>query len=420
MSLLRKALLYLLLVSVPVVIGGGWLFHTLIYGVIQYEIDEQLSSDLAFIRQQLTEGHTLMGRYPLDNPSVREVPVRRPTAPVFADTLEYDWRENQPVPVRRLLATITVRDRSYRIVVKQAMGELNEIAQLLSLVVTVGFVVLLGLLVLLNGWVSRRLWKPFYRLTAGLRQYRLDEKTPMTFPRSDIAEFNALSAVLNEMSRNLHQQYRVQKEFTDHASHEMQTPLALVTAQLDSLLGTEPLTTVQVKLMESAQESIRRLANLNRGLLLLTKIDNQQFSELQRVNLSELVQKLHDQFAPYADYRGLNWRCQVAPDICRTLNPYLAEILVTNLLKNAVLHAETGTCSEVILTQTYLKTRNIGPPLPFAPDVLFDRFVKNPARPDSTGLGLALVRQIAQRYNMTVPYAYQETTRLHEFTLLMR
>lgn len=418
MTLLHKTLLYLLLVSVPVVIGGGWLFHTLIYRGIQYEIDEQLSSNLAFVRRQLNEGHTLAERYPLNNPSIEQIPASRPVAPVFSDTLEFDWRENQPVPVRRLLATETVRGRSYRIGVRQAMGELNEIAHFLSVVVTGGFIVLLGLLVVLNGWISRRLWQPFYRLTDELRQYRLDEKKPTTFPDSDITEFNAVSAALNEMSQNLHQQYRAQKEFTDHAAHEMQTPLALVTAQLDSMLGTEPLTTEQIGLVESAQQSVWRLADLNKGLLLLTKIDNRQFSEQQPVNLSKLVGKLHDQFASYAEYRVIAWRSQVTPDVCRVLNPYLAEILITNLLKNVLLHADAGTYAEVVLTETCLTTRNVAPPLPFPTDRLFDRFVKNPARPDSTGLGLALVRQIARRYGMTVTYAYEETVGLHTFTVL--
>ena len=147
----------------------------------------------------------------------------------------------------------------------------------------------------------------------------------------------------------------------------MQTPLALVTTQLDSLLGTVPLTTEQVDLMESAQYAVRRLANLNKGLLLLTKIDNQQFWEQQPINLSERVQKLHEQFTPYADYRGVKWLCQVTPDVWRTLNPYLAEIMVTNLLKNALLHAEVNTCAEVVITGTHLKTRNVGPALPDEP-----------------------------------------------------
>ncbi|MBC8152575.1 MAG: HAMP domain-containing histidine kinase, partial [Bacteroidetes bacterium] len=273
MSLLRKTLLYLVLSSVPVVIGGGWLFHTIIYRGIQYEIDEQLSSDLAFVRQQLAEGQTLAGRYPLNNPAVEQVSATLPVEPVFSDTLEFDWRENQPVPVRRLTTIVSARGQSYRVVVRQAMGEFYEIAHFLSFFVTGGFVVLLGLLVLLNAWVSRRLWKPFYRLRDGLRQYRLDARTPPTFPGSSIAEFNAVSAALNDMSQNLHRQYRAQKEFTDHAAHEMQTPLASVMAQLDSLLGTEPLTSEQVALLEHAQRAVRRSANLNKGLLLLTKIE---------------------------------------------------------------------------------------------------------------------------------------------------
>ncbi|QJW88673.1 HAMP domain-containing histidine kinase [Spirosoma taeanense] len=417
MSLLRKTLLYLFLVSVPVVIGGGWLFHLLIYRGIQYEIDEQLSSDLAYVRQQLAQGHQFAGRFPLDNPRVEPVGFGRLIGPVFTDTLAFDWRENQRIPVRQLVSTEVVRGKTYRITVRQAMGELNEIAHFLSLVVTGGFIILLGLLVLLNGWVSRRLWQPFYRLTNRLREYRLDENTPTVFPDSVIAEFSAVSAALNAMSRNLYQQFRVQKEFTDHAAHEMQTPLALVTAQLDSLLGTEPLTSEQVELMESAQNSVRRLVNLNKSLLLLTKIDNRQFAEQQRVDLSDLVESLYRQFIPLADYRKMTWQRQVSPGVQKTLNPYLAEVLVTNLLKNAILHADTSTGSTIILTPTHLKTRNAGPPLPFPADQLFGRFVKNPARPNSTGLGLALVKQIADRYGIIVSYAYDSLTRVHEFTL---
>ena len=419
MSLLRKTLLYLVLVAVPVAIGGGWLFHVLINRVIRYEIDEQLTSDLAFVQEQLGRANRPIseGQHLLDNPHVEVASSGYHLDPVFSDTLEYDRREKQLVPVRRLTATMQAGGHAYLVVVKQAMGEFIEIAQLLSVGIIVGFLGLLGVLLGLNSWVSRRLWQPFYQLIDKLRGYRLDVRTPATFPDSTITEFRQLGRTLNDMSRNLHQQYVVQKEFTDHAAHEMQTPVAVLTTQLDQLLATQPLTQEQVVLMEHAQTSIRRLAHLNKSLLLLTKIDNNQFADQQPVNLSELISRLHHNFEAYARHRPLSWVNRIAPNVNWPMNPHLAEVLFSNLIKNVLAHALPNTYAEVVLTPTEFRTVNVGPPLPFPPEQVFNRFVKNPARSESTGLGLALVRQIAERGGMRVQYDYNAQARLHSFTV---
>jgi len=419
MSLLRKTLLYLVLVAVPVAIGGGWLFHALINRVARYEIDEQLTSDLAFVKEQLATADRPIpeGQHLLDNPHVEKVSLGYHLDPVFSDTLEYDRREKQLVPVRRLTSTIQAGGHAYLVVVKQAMGEFIEITQLLSVGIIVGFLGLLGVLLGLNSWVSRRLWQPFYQLIDQLRGYRLDVRTPATFPDSTITEFSQLGRTLNDMSRNLHQQYIVQKEFTDHAAHEMQTPLAIITAQLDQLLATEPLTQEQVGCMEQAQGSIGRLVHLNKSLLLLSKIENNQFLDQKPVDLSTLTEKLHHDFSSYAEHRQLGWVGRIAPDVFRPMSPHLAEVLFSNLIKNALIHALPKTYAEVTLTEKVFKTVNAGLSLPFPPAQLFDRFVKNPARPESTGLGLALVRQIAELHGMTVQYQYDELACLHTFTV---
>lgn len=419
MNLLRKTLLYLVLAAVPIAIGGGWLFHTLINRVIRYEVDEQLSSDLAFVREQLQTVGTPAGQgaYLLDNPHVEALPGSPPVAPVFADTTEYDRREKQLVPVRRLTTVAQIGQRTYRIVVKQAIGEFEEIAQLLSIGIIVSFLALLTLLLVLNSWVSRRLWQPFYQLIDQLRTYRLDARTPLTFTTGTIAEFNQLGSTLNTMSQTLHRQYTTQKEFTDHAAHEMQTPLAVVTTQLDQLLATEPLTSAQVKLVEQSQESIRRLSQLNKSLLLLTKIESNQFAEASSVNLSELAERLHQDLQSYAQHRGLCWTSRITPDICQPMNPHLAEVLLLNLMRNALIHAQPGTDVQIVLTPADFRTINEAPPLPFPAAQLFNRFVKNPARPESTGLGLALVSQIIHRYGMRVTHGFDETARQHTFTV---
>jgi signal transduction histidine kinase len=415
MKLLHKTLLYLMLAAVPVALVGNWLFRTSIRAVIRHEIDEQLRSDLLYASQQLRQAGAAARPVTLGAVQVTVAGAGTSLPPTFSNTTGWDIREQKNLPVRQLTATVPVGQRTYRLTVRQVTEEFEEIADLVAGRVLWAFLGLLGGLVLLNVWVAGRLWTPFYRLIDQLRRHRLDTGPPAEFATDNVAEFGQLSAALNEMSRNLHRQFVAQKDFTDHAAHEMQTPLALVGAELDGLLCGEQLSDDQVHHIERAQSAIDRLSRLNKSLLLLTKIENQQFPDRQVVDLSALTTELAGAYGEFATHRGLVWQTDIAPGVAQPLNPYLAEVLLSNLLKNAVIHSPAGAIVHIGLTQTGFCVENDGPLLPFPPDRLFDRFVKNPARPESTGLGLALVQQIAQRYGLTVRYAYLPNPGRHQF-----
>ncbi len=404
-----------MLAAVPVALIGNWLFRTSVRSVIRHEIDQQLRSDLLYAGQQVQRAGGLARPLSLGTVQVAEVSPGSRLPPLFSDTTGWDVLERHIVPVRQLTATVPVGSRTYRLTVRQAVEEFDEIADRVAGRVLWSFLALLGLLVLLNVWVAGRLWKPFYRLIAQLRQYRFDVGQPTLFATNDVAEFDALSAALNEMSRNLYRQFLAQKQFADHAAHEMQTPLALVGAELDGLLNEAHLSDGQVHHIERAQSAIDRLSRLNKSLLLLTKIENQQFADQQLVDVSALVTELTGVYGEFATHRQLDWQTHIAPGVMQTLNPYLAEVLLSNLLKNAVIHSPTGASVHIKLRQERFSIENDGPPLPFPADRLFDRFAKNPARPESTGLGLALVQQVADRYGLTVRYWYVTETGKHTF-----
>lgn len=417
MPLLRKWLIYLLLVAIPVAVGGVWLLQRLIRNDIRAEVDEQLHTDLLLLQEQaIKPGLDLRSLSNLRTTITPQTDAAASNAlgtATFTDTLAYDPREQEFEPVRRLTAMLPATPGTlprYRVTINQPMGELNEIMQLLSVSVTVTFVVLLGLLLLLNGWLLRQLWQPFYQLTNQLRSYRLDPKpasgTPMApFANSNVAEFNQLSQALNEMSRNLHSQFMAQRQFTDNAAHEMQTPLTITGHELDRLLGTEPLSPEQIETIGRAQAGIERLVRLNKSLLLLTRIDSHLFTD-EPLDLSALTERLVTVYADFAEHHKLGWQYTAAPGVIMNMNPFLAEVLFSNLLQNAVRHSTPQTTVAITLSAEAFQIQNTAPPLPFQADQLFERFVKNPAQPESTGLGLALVQQIAQLYGLEVVYSY--------------
>jgi signal transduction histidine kinase len=81
----------------------------------------------------------------------------------------------------------------------------------------------------------------------------------------------------------------LQKEFTENASHELQTPLAVIQSKLDMLLQLPELNEKQSQIVQSLYTVSKRMSHLNKNLLLLSKIDNNQYEEKESVNVTTTV-----------------------------------------------------------------------------------------------------------------------------------
>jgi len=98
------------------------------------------------------------------------------------------------------------------------------------------------------------------------------------------------------------------------------------------------------------------------------------------------------------------------------MDPGLADILVTNLLKNAIVHNREGGSIAVETGPDRLIIRNDGAPLPFAEEDLFRRFIRDHGKGKGLGLGLSLVKKICESYGFLLEYAYKKEQ--HVFTLV--
>lgn len=337
--------------------------------------------------------------------------------PTFSDTTEQDPITGEPILVGLLKQTATVGGRHYLFTLRQPYEEFDEIAENVTASVVVCFLGLVLLLVLIELALYRRIWRPFYTILDQLRSYHLDQSGASPFRTGAIREFNRLSDSLNQMAGSLRQQYYLQKQFTENAAHELQTPLTIAMTELEQLEQSERLSEADWDHLDRASQALTRLTNLSRALLLLTKIETRQYSEAEPVDLARLLHQLIDTYEDFARHRNMRLESQIATDVVVQMNRQLAEVMLANLLKNAIRHGEPGQPIRVSLSRQQLSFVNAGDPLPFPPTQLFERFVKNAAKPDSTGLGLALVKQIADRYNLHVHYTYHEPDHSHRFEI---
>ncbi len=448
MSLLGQTARYLLLSALIIALLGAVSFYAFIHREIRHEVDEILMSQLEQTKwrlQQRPTGAALLSDWD-DNPHIERTTSQLMAEPRFEDVMLPDSSNGgRQVVMRQIQMTVLAGGQPYRITIRLPYHEFNELARELSGWIIMGFLGLMTLSVLVGLGLSSRLWRPFYETIDRLNDFRLDQPTNPVFPGSRVREFGLLSRSLSGLTEKLRQQFSLQRQFTENASHELQTPLAVASAELELLIQSDRLTESDWAHLQRATDALGRLSQLNRSLLLLTQVENNQFAGAESVDMSLLVTEYTDEYEPFFAHKHMSVERAIAPDVYQRLNRQLAIVLLTNLLKNAVRHGcarhggvahgeradvrvLTGDFSPeadgghigIVLTPDSLTISNTGKPLPFAADQLFNRFVKDPARPDSTGLGLALVKQITDRYGLPLTYAYDPKQGIHTFRVGLR
>lgn len=269
------------------------------------------------------------------------------------------------------------------------------------------FVLLLIAIVIINRKSSRLLWRPFHRTLKNAAEYDVvNNQRVQLEPETGIAEFNQLNDELTNMIDKVNTAYSNQNDFVENASHEIQTPLAIIRSKLDLLINEPGLTEKSAALLGDITEANDRLSQMNKSLLLLAKIDNNQFPYQEQINVSSLVERILTTYQDhYDDFPSLTK--SIVPDIVITANPALTEILFSNLFKNAVIHNIPSGFIKVRLSDTEFSIENSGDAIVEDPSLLFERFRKGNKESKTTGLGLSLVQQIAQLYKMNLQYNYK-------------
>jgi signal transduction histidine kinase len=307
---------------------------------------------------------------------------------------------------RELLFPVRANGQLYTVSVSKSAEETEDLLQLMMLITAGMILLLLGTLFLANRLLLRRIWQPFYKTLEGIRRFNLSSREPLPVTGTDIDEFKSLDEAARLMTFQIGKDYEIMKNFADNASHEMQTPLAIINSKLDLMIQDPGLEEKHHRPIQSMYDAIGRLRQLNQSLLLLTKIENNQFVQTQQISLAPLIEEKLVQLDDMVRSRGLQIRTEM-DRLSLPVNSYLADILLNNLLLNAIRHNQDGGSLNILVRDRTLRISNSGPGLPFDPVIIFDRFTKGAHSP-GTGLGLAIVRQICDNYQFALAYSYED------------
>ncbi len=411
MRLLYKHSRYILLTNLLILLLGGILF----YGLFNYIIDRNIYKNLIqrrdFARAKL---HVSDSLYIYQNFShhifsIKRLPKNYPfsVSEQLRDTAIFDPLRNETSLYRQLTFTDNLRGQPFQITVRRPLIDDEEILRgiivsLLLLAIALGIALFYA-----NRLVSKKLWQPFYLTLAKLKDYQLDERIEPQFPSTNVREFNELTGTLSRLIERIRQDYSNLKEYTENTTHEIQTPLAIIQSKLE-LLQEKDLPIDQLHLVHAANQAVSRLAKLKGALLLLVRIKNNQYPDAEYIKIADLVTSRLAYFEELIEMKGIHVSIQLDKQVELLINPALAEILVDNLVSNAIKYTNPGGQVKIEVDAQKLCIRNTGQPPSKPTSSFFDRFVKSDSKSKSLGLGLAIVKAICETNRLRVAYQYMD------------
>ena len=409
MKLLNKTGRYYLLGLVGVMLVGGIIFYILLIRSLNHFETENLlnSKDIVIEKLNKIPSHNLDLMVLEENLEILSNHYQGKDIEILKDTTSFDKRENEIIPIRTLTFSFKNQQHYYLIRLSKSLIERDELREVIGRFI----IILLGLFVFVLFWlnriISRSVWSPFYEILSKTKDFKVIQNQPLTFAKTNISEFDDLQNVLQELTHQISTDYHALKEFTENASHEIQTPLAIIRSKLENLIQSENLQEADMKAIQTVYEAAGRLSKLNQSLLLLTKIDNWQFVKQEQINMSQIIE---GQLINYGDFI-FGKQIQISKDLDKTfeleINPILLDILLSNLLINSIKHNIKNGTIIITLTHEKLVIQNTGKALENIPSDFFGRFKKHNTESDSLGLGLAIVKKICDTNNLKIVYLYQ-------------
>jgi signal transduction histidine kinase len=406
---------YIAIALALLLISSAFLAYRVFY-LVDNEISEHMLFEKMEIEKQLSSQGDIQGIQFVIGDRIEIEPLDKFTTfrVSLVDTNKYDPYEDKVVPFRRLSYEQLIGEESYRITLWRRLTQTEDLFSGVALTLLLVAIDIIACFYFLNRWFSKRVWKPFYRALSGLKHFDLHEGERVSFQRSEIEEFNTLNVELSKLTDKVARDYRNLREFTENMSHETQTPLAIIRSKLELLVQSEKLDPEQLAHIRSSLDSVNRLSKMNKSLILLTRIENDQYNVSQPLNLSTLIRIQLDKFDLFISSRNLKVVTEMDEDVTLDINANLADILLSNLISNAIKYNRNEGELRIKLDKHKFEISNSGYPLTIADDQIFERFKKGD-QPDSVGLGLAIVKKVCDHIHCDIHYTYREE--MHTFTI---
>ena len=387
------------------------------YFLIRHALQRELDKGLYRSKSRIEAYVQANGRLPdvasFDDQHIMFTPIGASTVDSLGSTMLYIPEQKKMHISRKLSFSLAAKGQYWLVTVSQPLEGTRHMTILIVEITVVTILLTLVFFILVNRRVLSKIWRPFYRSLELIGSFKVDGRAEPAYPETRVEEFQLMNAHFKQAAENASRDYRNLREFSENASHELQTPLAIMRSNLD-LLVQEGMTERQSDLMQGVYAAVRRMKRLQESLLLLTKIDNRQFTGVDDIRIDLAVSDKIHQLQELLHARSLHCKLDLV-EASIPANRELLDILLNNLFSNAIRHNVTDGEIHAQLNERSLRVSNTGTAEALDGGRIFRRFYKKSNQSDNNGLGLSIIKQICDTTAMKVQYAFAEGW--HSFTI---
>lgn len=407
----RYSLIFLILLS-PIMIAVDFF-------LINFFVNKEVNDILLHERKKMEYTLNQQNEIPASNYmfKIDSFPKETESAEQFRDTLFYEDYAGRYIPYR-VYAFMTQKDNQpTKIYLRHAMLEMNELVWWLFAGTTFILLLLATGLYFINKKIAGLIWEPFFTNLSYIRNYDINAKNPVRLESSPISEFEAFNHVIINLMNRIKNDFRTLKEFNENISHEMQTPLAIIRNKMVLLLENENLGEKELNWVQAAYAEANKLSKIGKSLTLISRIENEEFKRLVAVDIKVVIENIITNMDEIIRFKQLEIKSDLHSTTVKC-DPILANILFTNLIKNAVQHNYEGGYIRLVLQKGKFEIKNSGKALKKDSTQLFNRFQKENKSPDNLGLGLSISQRICELYGFNLDYVQHKEQ--HAFSLFFQ
>ncbi len=317
--------------------------------------------------------------------------------------------EDEIVEYRVLIHTFSIQGRQYILEVARSLATIHDIESTLKKFGLYTLLIISIITTISDFAFTRLILAPLKKVIRKLRTTR----DPTSFNHERVAttttDFQYLDETIHSMMDRMEAVFTKEREFISNVSHQLLTPVSILQTKLENLLNHSSLTEeAEVKLIES-QKSLSRLKSIVQSLLLISRIENNQFIRQDSVSIPRLIEEVHEEIEDRLEMKRIEFRNEnISPFTFDRCNKALLHTMLFNLINNAIKYTHEGGAIEVsgrTAGGSYeLSIQDNGSGI--APEnlsVIFSRFKQfRQSDQDSHGLGLPIVKTIADFHGVEV------------------
>ena len=314
--------------------------------------------------------------------------------------------ENEQNEYRVLYHNFTYKNANYVLEIGNSLSEIKDLTFAIRLFTSILLLVITFMTFIVEAFYIEYLLKPFYQII-NTKIKKVNEPNAYNYTpiQSHSSDFQELDSVLNQMMLRINDLFQKEKQFIGNVSHELLTPISLLKNRFENLLQNESINDEGIDKIASSLKSLDLLKKIINNLLLISRIDNNQFDNKETISINEIVNGILEDLEDRIEDQKITIKNSISNNYTFLGNKTLVHIMIYNLILNAIKYnsfaGKITICDSFIEEHYVLEISDTGKGMTdLQQSVIFERFSRVSTEQEGQGLGLAIVDSIAKFHHI--------------------